>query len=239
MALLSDGTVMAWGNSAQGELGDGSFIAPEGCGSTRFCWAPVAASIGEVVGIASGYNWALTYGPPFPAVTAVKPNVGPETGGTTVTITGVGFSSVTAVKFGSVDAVSYTVNSPTSVTATSPPGPPGTVVDVTVTNPNKGTSLTSTHDHFTYRPTVTSVSPNGGGIAGGESVTVTGSGFALGTSATSFRFGTVLASSADCSATTTCTVVVPSHAAVTVDVKAIVGNASSLKNRPGDQYTYS
>ncbi|MEA2334703.1 MAG: hypothetical protein QOG40_1193, partial [Solirubrobacteraceae bacterium] len=227
-----------WGNSSVGELGNGSFTAPEGCGSPQFCWTPVAPSIGELVGIAGGYNWALAYGTPFPAVTAVKPNVGPEMGGTTVTINGVGFSVVTTVKFGSADAASFSVNSPTSITATSPPGPPGTVVDVTVTNPNKGTSLTSTHDHFTYRPTLTSVSPNSGSTAGGESVTVTGSGFALGTAATSFKFGTTPASSVNCTATTTCTVVVPSHAAGTVDAKAIVNKASSLNNRPGSQYTY-
>lgn len=237
MALLSDGAVMVWGDSAAGYLGDGSYTAPEGCGAKNFCWRPVSASTQEVVGIAAG-SLALAYGPSVPLVTAVKPNVGPDSGGTTVTITGVGFTGVTAVKFGMNDAASFTVDTPTAITVTSPPGAPGTVVDVTVTNA-KATTPTSTHDRFTYRPTVTNVNPNTGSVTGGESVTVTGSGFALGTSATSFKFGTTLASSVECSTTTACTVVVPSHAAGTVDVTAIVDKASSLKSRPNDQYTYN
>ena len=44
-----------------------------------------------------------------PSVTAVTPGSGPTTGGTTVTITGTGFSGVTKVAFGAVLATSFTV----------------------------------------------------------------------------------------------------------------------------------
>ena len=135
-------------------------------------------------------------------------------------------------------ASGFTVNSATSITATAPAGEAGTVVDITVTG-SKGTSAITTHDHFTYRPTVTGVSPNSGGVAGGQTVTVTGSGFAVGENATTFKFGTAIASSANCSTSTSCAVVVPAHTAGTVDVIATVAKTASLKNRPGDRFSYS
>ncbi len=84
---------------------------------------------------------------PQPAVTAISPNSGVPSGGTTVTITGSNFSGVTAVRFGSTAATFVMVNSVTQITATSPAGS-GTV-DVTVTAPG-GTSSTSTADKFSF-----------------------------------------------------------------------------------------
>ena len=90
-----------------------------------------------------------------PTVTGVTPSSGPSTGGTSVTISGTGFTCVTGVKFGNTPATTFTVVNSTTITATSPPGT-GTV-DVTVTNCN-GTSPTGTGDQFTY---------TGGGSGGG------------------------------------------------------------------------
>ena len=89
---------------------------------------------------------AYTHGPP--TVTAVSTNTGPTGGGTSVTITGMNFTSATAVKFGSTNATSYTVNSSIQITATSPSGSAG-AVDITVTSA-AGTSATSGSDQFTY-----------------------------------------------------------------------------------------
>jgi IPT/TIG domain len=86
----------------------------------------------------------FTYGP---TVTKVEPNHGSPGGGSTVTITGTGFSGASAVRFGSSNAKSFTVNSATSITAVSPKGK-GTV-DVTVTTP-AGTSPTGAADQFRY-----------------------------------------------------------------------------------------
>jgi hypothetical protein len=86
----------------------------------------------------------FTYGP---TVAGVEPNHGSPGGGTTVTITGTGFTGATAVNFGATSAKSFTVTSATSMTAVSPKGK-GTV-DVTVTTP-AGTSPTSTADQFTF-----------------------------------------------------------------------------------------
>ena len=81
-----------------------------------------------------------------PRVTTISPTSGTKAGGTSVTITGSGFSNATAVDFGGVSAV-MTVDSGTEITATSPPGT-GTV-QVTVITPG-GTSATGPTDQFSY-----------------------------------------------------------------------------------------
>ncbi len=83
-----------------------------------------------------------------PAITSVKPTMGPTAGGTKVTITGSGFAGAAVVRFGQRAAVSFKVDSPTQITATSPAARAGTV-DVTVTTPS-GNSPTVRADRFTY-----------------------------------------------------------------------------------------
>src|SRR5262249_24944248 len=75
---------------------------------------------------------------------------GSTAGGTTVVLTGTGFTGATGVSFGSVAAASFTVNSATQITATSPSQAAGTV-DVRVATPS-GISAAGTADHFTYTP---------------------------------------------------------------------------------------
>ena len=85
-----------------------------------------------------------------PTVTSISPTAGPTSGGTTVTITGTGFSAANptgAVKFGATLAT-YTINNNTQITATSPASLAGTY-DVTVATPG-GTSATSAADQYTY-----------------------------------------------------------------------------------------
>jgi len=90
-----------------------------------------------------------------PTISSVSPTSGPIVGGTSVTITGAGFTDVTAVKFGSTNATSFAVNSSTQITAVSPAGSAG-ATDITITIPN-GTSTTNINDKFTYvvAPTAT------------------------------------------------------------------------------------
>ena len=82
-----------------------------------------------------------------PAVSSVDPSAGPVDGGTSVTITGTGFTGATEVDFGGV-ATAFVVNSDTSITAISPAASAGTV-DVTVAT-LAGTSAASVADQFTY-----------------------------------------------------------------------------------------
>jgi IPT/TIG domain len=170
-------------------------------------------------------------------VTKLSPKAGLAAGGSSVAITGTGFTGASAVHFGATAATSFTVNSGSSITAIAPAGTSGSV-DVTVTGPG-GTSATTSADLYKYKPpTVTGVSPKTGPKAGGTSVTITGSGFALG-AATTFKFAASLATSVNCSSTSVCTALTPPHAkAGALDVKAKVASFNSPKNAPADHFTY-
>jgi hypothetical protein len=198
---------------------------------------PAEGEVGEYLG-AQMAALNIQGGEPAPTVKKLSAKSGPAAGGTTVTLTGTGFTGATAVRFGSVDATSFTVNSAKSITAVSPPGTTGSV-DVTVITPN-GANGSFVNDRFTYGPpTVTGVSPNTGAKAGGATVTVSGSGFTPGAEATILRFGKAAGSSVVCQATTSCTVVVPAAAkAATVDVTAKSAGKTSAKTA-ADHYSYS
>jgi alpha-tubulin suppressor-like RCC1 family protein/formiminotetrahydrofolate cyclodeaminase len=314
-ALLSTGSVMTWGIDKWGTLGNGTTGSPSNVPVT-------VAGITKVASISAGGLHMVAYGEPIPVITAVSPNKGPLSGGTSVTVSGVNLTGATAVKFGAAEASSFTVNSSTSITATAPAGS-GTV-DVRVTTPS-GTSPVAAADHFTYvpppqiaklapktgpvgggtsvtitgssfigvtavkfggvaatsftvnssesitavapaepaglvhvsvtteygtsaetpadeykfAPTVTSVSPNAGPVAGGTTVVVIGTGFIPGTTGTKFLFGSARSKSVSCASSTECTVLSPANAAGTVEVVAIVNKVPSLKQPPGDNFTYS
>ncbi len=171
---------------------------------------------------------------PAPRVTAVSAPSGPATGGTTITITGTGFTGATGVSFGGTAARSFTVTSSTSITATSPAAGAATV-DVTVSNPG-GSSATSAIDQFTFvaAPAVSSVSPGAGSIYGGTPVTITGAHF---TGATAVQFGgTATGFSVD--SDTSITAYAPAgEAAETVDVTVTtIGGRSSRS--AADRFSY-
>jgi large repetitive protein len=81
-----------------------------------------------------------------PRVTSVAPDSGPA--GTSVTITGSGFSKATAVDFGGTPAASYAIVSGSSITASAPAG--SGVVDVTVTDIHGTSGINEPADEFTY-----------------------------------------------------------------------------------------
>lgn len=113
--------------------------------------------------LADTWQWSAV------AVTGVSPIAGPPAGGTSVTITGIGFNGVTAVNFGSTAETSsnYTVNSSTQITATAPAQSAGTV-NITVATPG-GTSAVSSADIFSYGATISGVvadTNNPGGVSG-------------------------------------------------------------------------
>jgi hypothetical protein len=85
-----------------------------------------------------------------PVVTSVAPDLGPSSGGTTVTISGKQFQHASAVDFGAVPAASYSVTNSKTIVAVAPPGT-GTV-DVTVTNASGTSGVVSPADQFTYTP---------------------------------------------------------------------------------------
>ncbi len=99
-------------------------------------------------------------------VTGVNPLVGPKAGGTTVTITGTGFSGATQVLFGSTPAASFTVHSANTITAITPAAVPSNV-DIIVYAPS-GISTASAADIFTFQGVwfayVGSFTPTAGGV---------------------------------------------------------------------------
>ena len=175
--------------------------------------------------------------PPPPTVTGVSPNSGTALGGTTVTITGTGFTNAVYVSFGGYAAQSFTVNGDTSITAVAPATYYDGTVDVTVQGSSFAWSATTAADQFTYAdpaPTVTGVSPNTGTATGGETVTVTGTGF---TTASAVYFGAVEATSFTVNSDGSITVVAPAGAAGTVDVTVMYFGGTSATG-PADQFRY-
>ena len=126
-----------------------------------------------------------------PAVTGISPATGPTSGGTSVTITGTGFTGATAVDFGTHRGEQLGRQLGERRSRPQPGGRTGTV-DVTVARPRRDLGdLVGRPVHLRGGATVTGISPTAGPLAGGTSVTITGTGF---TGATAVDFGTVAAS---------------------------------------------
>src|SRR5713101_6955897 len=168
-----------------------------------------------------------------PTVSNISPMNGPATGGTSVTITGSGFTRATSVSFGSTPASSITFISDMQITAVSPAGC-GTV-DVTVTT-QSGTSAKSKADLFTYissTPTVAYINPSSGPTTGGTSVTITGSGFMC---TTTVSFGSTATSDFKVDSDTQITVVSPPGSGI-VDVTVTTPSGTSSTTYD-DQFDY-
>lgn len=78
-----------------------------------------------------------------PTISALSPARGTTGGGTTVTITGTGFTGATGVTVAGVAATSFTVDSDTQITAITPAGASAGDVDVAVTTGGGTTALAS------------------------------------------------------------------------------------------------
>jgi hypothetical protein len=128
---------------------------------------------------------ASTFSPP-PRIMSISASEGPAAGGTSLTITGTGFTGATAVGFGGSQFSGITVTGDTTITLTTPPSPAGTVY-VTVIGPG-GESTQSVSFRFTFVavPTVSNLSPNFGPVSGGNQITITGTNF---TYASAVNFG--------------------------------------------------
>ncbi len=183
----------------------------------------------------SQFTTAANYGySAGPLISSISPDSGPVVGGTVVTITGTGFLPGATVKFGANQATFATVVSPTRIDVTSPPG--AGVVDVVVTvdaNP----SPTGPQARFSYSgPTVESVSPIAGPLAGGGTVTIKGKNF---NSQSVVQFGAALTVIPTYVDTQTLTAVVPaSPIAQAVHVRVSTGSGISPET-PADVYTYT
>jgi hypothetical protein len=107
-----------------------------------------------------------------PNVTNISVAAGALGGNTPITITGTGFVTLATVNIGGAPCTTPVVLSATSLTCLTPAKLAG-LYSVVVTNSDGqyGTLASS----YTYQagPSVTSVSPNGGKISGGTTITIT------------------------------------------------------------------
>jgi len=199
--------------------------------------APAGTGIVDVRVTTIGGTSAASGGDQFsylvaPTVTALSPNAGPSSGGTTVTITGTDLAGTTAVSFGGTAATGFTINSATSITATAPAGTGTVDIHVTTTG---GTSTTSAADQYTYvaAPTVTSISPASGPAAGGTTVTITGTGLS---GATAVSFGATAATGFTINSATSITATAPAGSG-TIDLRVTTTGGTSATSG-GDQFSY-
>ena len=125
----SSGAATAAGGGASATAG-ATAQAPEPLGSDRSATPPGPEAVSA------------------PVITAISPDSGPATGGTTVTITGRGMETVGSVRFGSLPA-HFQMVSATQLRAVAPAHAAG-VVAVAVSTASR-TNVTSPGIHFTYR----------------------------------------------------------------------------------------
>ena len=116
-------------------------------------------------------------------MTSLIPNTGPSSGGSSITINGSGFQSPATVVIGqgngttgAIAATNVDVIADSEIRATTGGGATAGTFSVFVTTQGV-TTPASNAAHFTYTPTVTSVSPNTGPTSGGTTITIMGSGF--------------------------------------------------------------
>ena len=130
-----------------------------GNGTATLAGTPAAGTAGTYAmtitaanGVDPTQSFTLTVAAAVPTVMGLSPTSGPAAGGTSVTITGTGFTGVTAVDFGTTAATGFTVVNAHHDHGRQPVGHRG-VVNVTVTTP-AGTSATSSADQFTFIATL-------------------------------------------------------------------------------------
>ena len=216
---------------------DGSITAtaPAGtAGSTVDVTVTNATAETSATGTADQYTYF-----PVPTVTSLSPPHGPAAGGTSVTITGSGFSGATAVNFDATPATGFTINNATQITATAPAGTGGSTVDVTVTTPAGTSSTSGAGNNYSYdvpAPTVTALNPTHGPAAGGNSVTITGTNLI---GATVVHFGASNATNVNVVNSTTVTATAPGGTGgSTVNVTATTPGGTSSTSGTGNNYFY-
>ena len=172
-----------------------------------------------------------TYGD-LPAISSVSPAEGPVGGGQTVTVTGTRFEAGMTATLGGVEMTPSGVTS-TSFTFITPAEPAG-LEQLQVTTLD-GTSVLTSADDYSYgnAPTIGSLTPEVGLVAGGQSVTVTGSGFAAGMTVT---IGGVAVTPTSVTPTSF-TLIAPAESAGLVDIQVTTLDGTSALTA-ADEYTY-
>jgi hypothetical protein len=179
---------------------------------------------------------------PLPTLASIVPNSGPSSGGTTVTLTGTGFSSDSIVLFDATPATSVNVGSETEITCDAPAHAEGPV-SVTVSNVN-GTAELEAGLAYLYTasaggplPTVASIAPTAGPSAGGTPCIIAGLNYQdPGAGTTTVSFGAVPATGVVVTSNTRISCNSPAGTpGATVSVTVTNDNGSGSKS---NAYTY-
>lgn len=201
-------------------------VVPPGAGVQQVRVIHPISGASEFTSVA---NYTYSSGP---LINSMTPSNGPASGGTIVDIRGTGFLPGAIVKFGLNQAFANFVDT-THITATAPAGT-GTV-DVIVTV-NGNPSPPGPQARFSYDgPTVTSVAPIAGPLAGGTAITIKGTNF---TTASVVQIGnaTVVPTFVDTQTLTAITPPVGSPLAA--HVRVTTGSGTSPES-PADVFTYT
>jgi formylglycine-generating enzyme required for sulfatase activity len=159
-----------------------------------------------------------------PTVSSVAPASGPVAGGTTITLAGTNLVGTTSVTVGGAAATNVQVVSATTVTAVTPAGTLG-ARDVVLMTPG-GTATRAGGFTYVPAPTLTSVSPASGPIAGGTTITLTGTNL---TGTTSVTVGGAAATNVQVVSATTVTAVTPAGTAGARNVTVTTPGGSATR----------
>lgn len=187
--------------------------------------SPAGIAIAGSIYVADSGNDAVRIIVPDLKITSISPKRGPLGGGNAVHLFGTGFvSGGTSVSFGANAATNVTFISGGELVATAPAGS-GTV-DVTVRTAATSSTLSNAYT-YVPAPTLTSIAPAKGKIAGGETLTIIGTNFFDGD--TSVTIGGVSAT-ATIQSPSSLTIVTPAHAAGPVDVVITTSGGSATRS---------
>ena len=177
----------------------------------------VSNSVGSAT-LTNGYTYLAI----APTVTNVLPGSGPTAGGTTITVTGTGFTPTTSVTVGGISATSVSVANATTLTAVTPVYVSGALTkDVTVNNGNSNATLAASFTYVASAPTLVNISPTSGPTSGGTSITLTGTAFIPGTTVS---IGGVAATNVTVVNATTLTATTPAYVSGSLVETVVVNN---------------
>ena len=118
-----------------------------------------------------------------PTIVSVTPNNGTTAGGTAVVITGTNFVSGSTPRFQGTNCTSVVFVNSTTLNCNTPARSAG-VANIVINNPDGQLSTETVQYTYNAPPTITSISPTSGAVAGGTVITITGTNFVSGFSAT-------------------------------------------------------